>query len=70
MEQKYLNEKQVSELTAIPLQTLRNQRFQRRGLPYIKVSRSVRYSLTDIVSFMDSRKIQTEDSRAGCQGSN
>jgi len=59
-EQKYLNEKETSRLTGIALSTLRNQRFLRRGLPYIKVGKSVKYDFTDIVSFMDSRKIQPE----------
>jgi len=54
---KYLNEKQVSEITGRALQTLRNDRFNRRGLPYIKLSRMVRYSLTDVVEFMESRKV-------------
>lgn len=54
---KYLNEKQVSEITGRALQTLRNDRFNRRGLPYIKLSRMVRYSLNDVIEFMESRKI-------------
>ncbi len=54
---KYLNEKQVSSITGRALQTLRNDRFAGHGIPYTKFSRSVRYSLTDVVQFMESRKI-------------
>jgi predicted DNA-binding transcriptional regulator AlpA len=54
---KYLNEKEVSEITGIALPTLRNARFNRRGIPHYKVGRSVRYSLEDVVDFMESRKI-------------
>ena len=60
MENQFLNEKQVSEMTSIPLQTLRNNRFERKGMAYIKIGRSVRYELSDIVDFMRSRKIQID----------
>jgi hypothetical protein len=68
MKAQYLTEKQVAEITARALQTLRNERFLGRGVPYVKVGRSIRYSLEDVVEFMESRKIGTEDSmcvRAG-----
>jgi hypothetical protein len=54
---KYLNEKQVSEMTAIPLSTLRNDRFLSKGIPFIKIGKSVRYDLYDVVDYMDSHKI-------------
>ncbi len=57
---KYMNEFEVSEMTSIPCQTLRNKRFAREGIPYIKFGRSVRYSLQDVIDFMESQKIQTE----------
>jgi len=62
MKVQYLTEKQVSEITGRALQTLRNERFLGKGIPYVKVGRSVRYSLEDVVEFMESRKIGTEDS--------
>ena len=54
---RYLNEQQVSKITGRALQTLRNDRFCSKGLPYVKFGRSVRYSLADVVEFMESRKI-------------
>ena len=57
---QYLNEKQVKEITGIALSTLRNSRFKRQGIPYVKASRSVRYSLEDVIAFMENRKIKTE----------
>jgi len=62
MKVQYLTEKQVSEITGRALQTLRNERFLGKGIPYVKVGRSVRYSLEDVVGFMESRKIRTQDS--------
>jgi hypothetical protein len=52
----------VSEITGRALQTLRNERHLGRGMPYVKVGRSIRYSLEDVVGFMESRKIRTQDS--------
>ena len=54
---KYLNEKEVAMITGRALQTLRNDRFRGRGIPYVKLERSVRYSLADIIEFMEARKI-------------
>jgi len=58
---KYIDEKVVSEITGRALPTLRNDRHNRRGLPYSKFGRSVRYSLEDVVDFMESKKIVPED---------
>jgi predicted DNA-binding transcriptional regulator AlpA len=56
----YLREDEVSKITSRALSTLRNERFNRKGIPYVKVGRSVRYSYEDVVQFMEQRKIQTE----------
>lgn len=57
---RYLDEKRVSEITGRALPTLRNDRFNRRGIPYIKCGRQVKYSLADVIEFMESRKIIPE----------
>ena len=59
-EPRYLTEVEVSEITRMSLSTLRNDRFRRQGIPYVKIGRSVRYNLLDVIEFMESRKIQTE----------
>lgn len=58
---QYLTEGEVSSITRRALQTLRNDRHRRRGIPYVKVGRSVRYKLADVLEFMDSRRIETGD---------
>jgi predicted DNA-binding transcriptional regulator AlpA len=58
-ETKYINERDVNRITGRALPTLRNDRFNRRGIPYIKLGRSVRYRLADVLEFMESRKINT-----------
>lgn len=58
---RYINERETSLLTGMALSTLRNHRHLGKGLPYSKIGRSVRYQLQDILGFMESRKIQTEN---------
>lgn len=58
---QYLTERQVSNLTNIALSTLRNHRFQCRGLPYIKIGKSIRYSLQDVVEYLERFKIIPKD---------
>ena len=57
---RYLNEKELSEVTGMALSTIRNHRAARKGIPYVKMQKSVRYDLDDVVRFMDGNKIQTE----------
>jgi hypothetical protein len=61
LEKLYLKEKEVSKITGFAVQTLRNDRYKGRGIPYIKRGHSVRYSATDVIEYMESHKIMTED---------
>ncbi len=61
---RYVTEVEVSEITSVAVQTLRNDRHNGRGIPYVKKGRSVRYFLPDVYGFMDSRKIQPSESGA------
>ena len=54
---KYLTDRQVSEMTGIGLQTLRNHRMQGKGLCYRKLEKSVRYLESEVIEFMESRRI-------------
>ena len=57
---KYITEIEVSEITGRALSTLRNERSKGEGITYIKVGRSVRYDLQDVIEFMEAHKIITE----------
>jgi hypothetical protein len=57
---KYLNDVEAAKIAHMSVQTFRNWRFQGRGPAYIKVGRSVRYSLTDLISWLEGRKISPE----------
>jgi hypothetical protein len=57
---QWISEKEVSKMTGRATQTLRNDRSKCQGIPYSKVSRSVRYLVDDVVSFMESKRIVPE----------
>ena len=54
---RYVSEKVVTDMTGIPRSTLQKDRHYRRGLPYIKLGKTVRYSLLDIHAFMNGHKV-------------
>ena len=58
---RWINEKEVMEMTGRKLPTLRNDRFLGRGIPYSKMGKSVRYAIEDVVNFMESRRVSTSD---------
>lgn len=39
-------------------QTLRNKRSQNLGPPYIKIGRTVRYDMADLMAFIDAHRVQ------------
>ena len=54
----YLNEFEAAAITGRAVSTLRNERFLRKGLPYLKVGkRSIRYKTADLVATMEERRI-------------
>ena len=57
----YITEKDVAKITQRALPTLRNDRHLKQGIPYVKVGRSVRYKLEDVIDFMEAHKIKTEE---------
>jgi len=60
--QNYLvNEHVAAKILSKGVQSLRNDRHLSRGLPYIKLSKSVRYSLQDIYKHIDENRITPEE---------
>ncbi len=56
-EPRWLTEKEVAKITGISVSTLRAHRFKHKGIPYSKFEKSVRYSLSDIETFMLQNKV-------------
>ncbi len=59
MSKKYITEKELSAMTGRALQTLRNDRFNGRGFPYIKMGRSIRYDEEVAIAIMEQSKVAT-----------
>jgi phage terminase Nu1 subunit (DNA packaging protein) len=57
----YINEKEVAEITGRKVPTLRSDRHKGQGMPYRKLNRKVLYRLDEVVAYVESRKIETED---------
>jgi hypothetical protein len=55
---RWISEKEAAKIMSVSVSTLRAHRFLRKGLPYIKVGRAVRYSLEDIANFMQAHRIE------------
>jgi hypothetical protein len=54
----YVDEHKGSDVTGWKVQTLRNWRHKGVGPPYVKVGRSVRYNVNDLIDFMERHKIE------------
>jgi len=56
---RFLTERDVSNLTKLGIQTLRNHRSKGKGIPYHKIGRSVRYAEEDVARFMEQHRVDT-----------
>jgi len=54
---KYLTTREVEALTGIKKQTLVNNRSKKKGIPYSKVGKSIRYNINDVLKYMEEHKI-------------
>ena len=50
--------KETARLIDQAEQTLHNNRLQRKGLPYVKLGKSIRYALEDILKYISDNKVQ------------
>jgi len=60
-----ITEKQLAELTGLAVQTIRNARHLRRGIPYIRIGGerrgAIRYSLGDVEAYLQAHRIDPEE---------
>ena len=54
---RYLGEREVAKILGLSVQTLRNRRFLGHPSPYVKLGRSVRYLLTDVLAWAETNKV-------------
>ncbi len=57
----YLNEFEVEQMTGIPVSKLRKDRSARTGIAYMPFPRCIRYSVEDVIAYMESHRINPED---------
>lgn len=55
---QYLNEREASAYLSITVAALRRWRIEKRGPAFIKMSRAVRYSKTDLDAFAEAGRVQ------------
>ena len=60
LQRMLLDEKQLAKIINRSVRTLRNDRCQGRGLPYVKIGGSIRYSLADVERYLKRRRINPE----------
>jgi hypothetical protein len=60
METKYLTEKDVARITRKAVQSLRNERSEGRGIPFIRFGRKILYNKQDVIQHLEARKVLTE----------
>jgi excisionase family DNA binding protein len=48
---------EVAALTGLSIGTLAQWRSQRRGIPYLKIGRSVRYALADVQAYLEGCRV-------------
>lgn len=56
-------EEQLAKILNQSVQTLRNHRFLGKGVPYVKIGRSVRYLVEDVERFLKENRIDTNSAR-------
>lgn len=57
-----LTAEQVSVITGLALDTLAQWRSQRRGFPYLKIGRAVRYDPNDVQKYLQGCRVSVSDS--------
>ncbi|PYP90054.1 MAG: excisionase [Candidatus Angelobacter sp. Gp1-AA117] len=56
-----LSVEQVADLTGLSTETLAQWRSQKRGIPYLKIGRCVRYDAQDVQSYLAGCRVSVSD---------
>ena len=61
MRRMWVDDREAAEILGFKnVQTLRNWRHEQRGPSYSKLGRSVRYKVSDLIEFAESRKVKID----------
>ena len=59
---KIVNERVAAQILDVSVQSLRNNRCGHKGVPYFKIGKSVRYSVSDLTKYLSDRRIDPNQS--------
>jgi len=59
--QQAIDEHKAAKIMSKSVQSLRNERFLKKGCPYVKLGRSVRYLTADIQDYLLRNRIDPND---------
>ena len=54
-----ISEKCLADLLGISVKKLQNDRWLGQGIPYIRMNRTIRYSLDDVEEYLNKNRIRT-----------
>ncbi len=57
MQLQLINEKNLAKQLDLSVAKLRRDRFEKRGLPYLKINRAVRYDLEKVKKFLEENSV-------------
>ena len=60
---RLLTAEEVAGITGLSLETLAQWRSQRRGIPYLKIGRTVRYDPTDVQAYLEGCRVSVSAPR-------
>ncbi len=60
---QFLTTEDVAELMGLSVETLAQWRSQRRGIPYLKIGRAVRYDPTDVQVYLEGCRVSVSAPR-------
>jgi excisionase family DNA binding protein len=61
--QELLTSEEVAEITGLSNETLAQWRSQKRGIPYLKIGRAVRYDPAEVQSYLEGCRVSVSDPR-------
>ncbi|MDA2914101.1 helix-turn-helix domain-containing protein [Acidobacteriia bacterium AH_259_A11_L15] len=63
MNKRLLTAEEVASITGLSLETLAQWRSQKRGIPYLKIGRAVRYDPCDVQSYLEGCRVSVSAPR-------
>jgi hypothetical protein len=57
---EFISERELAKRTGIAAQTLRNWRWARKGFPYIRIGRTIRYSWVAVKGLLDQQRVDPD----------